>query len=90
VPTKIRFDKDYLSVLVVNLGKPVKGNRSAKFKGADHIYDRILWDEKLDKSEFSIGYEDRFLGILEVPFEEFSLKKNDIPTHRIQYFKKNG
>mmetsp|Transcript_4240 Transcript_4240/g.3561 ORF Transcript_4240/g.3561 Transcript_4240/m.3561 type:complete len:86 (+) Transcript_4240:345-602(+) len=72
------------------MGKNNKGNKSTKFKGADHIYDRILWDEKLKPEDFTIGYEDRFLGILEISFNEFSMKKNDIPTHRIQYFKKDG
>ena len=36
-----------------------------------------------------MGYEDRFLGIMEIPYEEFELK-TDIPSHRIKFFKKNG
>jgi Uncharacterized protein conserved in archaea len=65
------------------------GSTNVKFKGADHIVDRLMWDKKLNKEEFTVGYEDRFLGILEIPFLEFA-KKTDIPTHRIKYFKKDG
>lgn len=75
-------------MLGANQGE-MKKDQGGKFKGADLIFDRILWDKKFDKSEFSVGYEDRFLGILEVPFLDFSAVK-DIPTHRIKYFKRNG
>jgi uncharacterized protein (UPF0248 family) len=61
----------------------------SKFKGADQIYHRILWDDELNKEEFEVGYEDRYLGTLEIPFKEFS-QKTDIPAHRIRFFKKNG
>mmetsp|Transcript_16721 Transcript_16721/g.14609 ORF Transcript_16721/g.14609 Transcript_16721/m.14609 type:complete len:91 (+) Transcript_16721:1992-2264(+) len=61
----------------------------SKFKGADHIFNRIMWDKTFNKSEFVVGYEDRFLGIMEIPYEEFELK-TDIPSHRIKFFKKNG
>lgn len=61
----------------------------SKFKGADHIFNRILWDKKMNKEEYTIGYEDRFLGILEIPYLEFA-QKADIPSHRIKFFKKNG
>lgn len=49
---------------------------------------RITWDEHLDKSEFSIVYEDRFLGDIEIKFDEF--KNTEIKIHRIKIFKKNG
>ena len=52
------------------------------------IIDRIKWEWKLKKEEFIIAYEDRFLGIMEVPFEDFV--KSDAKDHRIRYFKKNG
>lgn len=33
-------------------------------------------------------YDDRFEGIMEVPFNEFDLES--IPLHRIRIFKQNG
>jgi uncharacterized protein (UPF0248 family) len=62
----------------------------ARFRGADKIFHRILWDEKFDRDEFVIGYEDRFEGIIEEPFKVFEMLKEDIPFHRIRYFKKMG
>lgn len=62
----------------------------ARFRGADKIYHRILWDEKFNKNDFIIGYEDRFEGIIEESFEVFETLKEDIPFHRIRFFKKNG
>jgi len=91
-PIKISISKDHFAVLGANLGKKSKGEseeKAAKFKGADHIYKRILWDESFKKEEFVVGYEDRFLGILEIPFDEFNLK-TDIPLHRIKFFKRKG
>ena len=92
--------KDYFAVLAANVGfkktmkkEAKKGEEqkqnSMKFKGADHICHRLLWDESLKKEEYVVGYEDRFLGVLEIPFNEFCLK-TDIPTHRVQYFKRKG
>ena len=92
---QVSLNKENIAVLGAYLGsKKKKGEEDeekagSKFKGSDHIYNRILWDKKLKKEEFAVGYEDRFLGILEIPFEEFNLK-TDIPLHRIKYFKKNG
>src|SRR5690349_3617487 len=77
---KISLCKETLAVLGANQGRHKKGKGGkednstsfSKFKGADHIYSRILWDKSLKREEFSVGYEDRFLGILEIPFMEFS------------------
>jgi Protein of unknown function (DUF504). len=80
-------DSDYEEEVDEN-GVPTK--TYAKFRGADKIYHRILWDESLNKSEFVVGYEDRFEGIIEEPFENFEVLKEDIPFHRIRYFKRNG
>ncbi|CAL8101898.1 unnamed protein product [Calicophoron daubneyi] len=85
--------------------QPVEGQSSRKKSGrrlkkppmrtAMDVVKRILWDELIPEDEITIGYEDRFLGILEKPFTEFSwenLASIDyytfaIPEHRIQYFK---
>lgn len=39
--------------------------------------------------EFTVMYEDRFLGLMECRVDEF-LNSHDIPFHRIQLFKENG
>ena len=70
-------------------GPQVEEEKVTKFKGADLIYKRILWDESFNREDFVVGFEDRFLGILEIPFEEFNLK-TDIPHHRIRFFKRKG
>lgn len=45
------------------------GNVAKKMKSADHILDCLHWDQRFDESEFTLGYEDRFLGVLEVPLQ---------------------
>lgn len=57
---------------------------------AGAIIDRIKWDQTLNEKEYRIGYEDRFLGIVEIEFEEFIAKAAEIKEHRIKYFKKSG
>lgn len=50
------------------------------------IYNRIIWDSRLDSSVFMIGYEDRISksGIREKPLVNWAVD-GDIPWHRIQY-----
>eukprot|EP01026_Neomeris_dumetosa_P043973 TRINITY_DN3694_c0_g2_i2.p2 TRINITY_DN3694_c0_g2~~TRINITY_DN3694_c0_g2_i2.p2 ORF type:complete len:175 (+),score=35.53 TRINITY_DN3694_c0_g2_i2:111-635(+) len=67
-------------------------------KTAQDVIKRIQWDERLDVLNFTVGYEDRFLGILEKPFNDFTWKDLAtvgiydlaIPQHRIQFFKYKG
>ena len=64
-------------------------------KSATDVIHRIIWDPDLPSESFTIGYLDRFVGIIEKPFSEFSwedIASADmdvlaIPKHRIQYFK---
>ena len=49
---------------------------------------RILWDPELKKEEFIVGYEDRFLGIMEITIEEYV--GSQVKSHRIQYYKRNN
>lgn len=64
-------------------------------KTADDVVKRIIWDESLSKDDFTVGYFDRFRGLVEKLFSAFSwedLASVDydvlaIPKHRIQYFK---
>ena len=94
---KISLNKDTLAALGANMGyKKVVANQEtqnktsfSQLKGAEYIYKKILWNSKLDHKEFVIGYEDRFLGTLEIPFSEFS-QKADIPAQRIKFIKRLG
>jgi len=42
-----------------------------KFRGGDLVFNRILHDKSIDRSQVVIGYEDRFTGIHEIAFNEF-------------------
>nr|XP_034990698.1 leukocyte receptor cluster member 9 [Zootoca vivipara] len=64
-------------------------------KTAEDVISRLLWDPQVPAEHFSIGYLDRFLGVLEEPFAAFSWEDLAsagpgvlaIPKHRIHYFK---
>lgn len=65
-------------------------------KTVSDVISRIKWDEELSPKDFTVGYLDRFLGIMEKGFADFSwedLASVDhfidfaIPQHRVQYFK---
>ncbi|XP_010742632.3 leukocyte receptor cluster member 9 [Larimichthys crocea] len=88
-------------------GKPSKPkyeaievNKKPRMRTADDVISRILWDPSVDASEFVVGYVDRFLGVLERPFNDFNWDANPcdcdyttelaLPRHRIQYFTYRG
>jgi uncharacterized protein (UPF0248 family) len=53
-----------------------------KFRGGDLVFNRILHDKSIDRSQVVIGYEDRFTGIHEIAFNEF--KK--VHDHEVKSF----
>ena len=68
-------------------------------KTAADVISRLQWDSELPIEQFTVGYTDRFLGVLEQPFAAFSWEDiaavDDfevlaVPQHRIQYFKYCG
>eukprot|EP00731_Ephydatia_muelleri_P030419 Em0021g942a len=69
--------------------------KKTPMRQAVDVISRILWDPDLPAKDFAVGYLDRFLGILEKPFSDFSWEDiasvgNNVlavPQHRIQYFK---
>lgn len=79
--------------------KPARANHHSddeddkpKFKGSEFIFQRIKWDQNIDKRQVIIGYIDRFKGIKEINFLDFKgvhEDKEGIPQHRIRYFKIN-
>ncbi|GAA53922.1 Leukocyte receptor cluster member 9, variant 2 [Clonorchis sinensis] len=72
-----------------------KRSKRTPMRTAMDVVKRIIWDDEVPQDAITIGYEDRFLGVLEKPFEAFSWEPLDsldyytfgIPEHRIQYFK---
>ncbi|KAL1893187.1 hypothetical protein Sste5346_006619 [Sporothrix stenoceras] len=87
--------------------KPKKGKKNAKklpmavahrpgggkFRTAQDVIKRLRWDPHLDRSDFIVGYEDRFLGARERPLESWKSEQTDeefIPQHRILYFKRRS
>ncbi|VDP78131.1 unnamed protein product [Echinostoma caproni] len=76
-------------------GGEKKSKKKPPMRMAMDVVKRIMWDEKIPEDLITVGYEDRFLGILEKPFDEFSWEPLDsldyysfgVPEHRIQYFK---
>ncbi|XP_045901148.1 leukocyte receptor cluster member 9 isoform X1 [Micropterus dolomieu] len=75
-------------------------NKKPRMRTADEVISRILWDPSVDSSEFLVGYVDRFLGVLERPFNDFNWDTDlcdcdystemALPRHRIQYFTYRG
>ena len=66
------------------------------FQTATDVINRIMWDDDFPTEMFKVGYLDRFKGIQEKLFTDFSWEDiasvDDyevlaIPKHRIQYFK---
>lgn len=51
------------------------------------IYDRVLWDSRLDNRAFSLGFSDRISGNMqEKRLSEWAVD-GDIPSYRIRYVK---
>jgi hypothetical protein len=53
-----------------------------RFRHSDLIFNRILHDKTIDRSQVIIGYEDRFTGIHEIPFNEFKrVHEHEVKHH---------
>ncbi len=72
-----------------------QGTKKQPMRQATDVISRILWDPDLPSEQFTVGYLDRFTGIIEKPFSAFSWEDLAtvganvlaVPKHRIQYFK---
>jgi poly(A) polymerase len=51
------------------------------------VYDRILWDSRLDHRAFSFGFSDRISGNIREKHLSEWVVDGDIPWHRIRYVK---
>ncbi|KAF3934553.1 hypothetical protein ABW19_dt0209031 [Dactylella cylindrospora] len=62
----------------------------AKLRPSHEVYHRIKWDNTYDSSNYLVGYEDRFRGVLELPVDKWKMEMSDeefVPMHRVVYFK---
>ncbi|KAL1259368.1 hypothetical protein QQF64_009945 [Cirrhinus molitorella] len=74
--------------------------KKPRMRTADDVISRIIWDSTVDPADFIVGHLDRFLGVLERPFSDFSWdtqvcdcdfsEELALPRHRIQYFSYKG
>lgn len=74
---------------------PTSNGSGTKLRTSLDVFNRIAWDPLYDssRSKFRVGYEDRFKGIMEMPFLSFrkdSTHDEFIPFHRVVYFKAPG
>lgn len=70
---------------------PVRLSYTGKFRSSADVMNRIRWDPEIDSGDYIIGYEDRFLGIMERPLDQWKTEQTDeefIPQHRIMFFKR--
>ena len=57
------------------------------------IYNRIIWDGRLDAADFTIVYFDRFMGMQQCELVEFRSSDDEfdhVPWHRVWQFRRNG
>ncbi|KMU72186.1 hypothetical protein CISG_00495 [Coccidioides immitis RMSCC 3703] len=69
------------------------GVPGAKLRPAADILSRLRWDPNIDSGDFVVGYDDRFLGSLEIPLDNWKTEQTDeefIPQHRILYFRRKS
>lgn len=67
------------------------GKPGRKLRPATDILSRLRWDPTFDSGDYIIGYDDRFLGEMEMPLENWKgdqTHEDFIPMHRILYFKR--
>ncbi|KAI9745371.1 MAG: hypothetical protein M4579_007653, partial [Chaenotheca gracillima] len=67
--------------------------RVPKLRPATDVLNRIRWDPAMDSDDFVVGYEDRFVGAIEIPLELWTSEQTDeefIPQHRILYFRRRS
>ncbi|KAG0710823.1 Leukocyte receptor cluster member 9 [Chionoecetes opilio] len=76
--------------------EPQEGDeKKPSLKTAGDVRKRIQWDPNLQKEHFTVGYLDRFSGVVEKPFTSFTwehlatvdLDQLAVPQHRIQFYK---
>ncbi|KAI0176109.1 hypothetical protein GGR52DRAFT_539583 [Hypoxylon sp. FL1284] len=75
--------------------RPAAGRTSsaAKLRPAGDVLNRLRWDQAIDSSDYIVGYEDRFAGVVERALNSWRSETTHdefIPEHRIVYFKRRS
>lgn len=73
--------------------RPTKQPGAGKLRPAADVMNRLRWDDGIDSSDYLVGYEDRFVGIVEKDLGDWKSEQTDeefIPQHRIAYFKRRS
>ncbi|EFX02889.1 duf455 domain containing protein [Grosmannia clavigera kw1407] len=64
-----------------------------KFRSAQDVIKRLRWDPQLDRADYVVRYEDRFVGAQERPLSAWKSEQTDeefIPQHRVLYFRRRS
>jgi uncharacterized protein (UPF0248 family)/endonuclease/exonuclease/phosphatase family metal-dependent hydrolase len=72
---------------------PHQRSSSASLRPAQDIISRIHWDPAMSVDDFVIGYEDRFVGVKEIPLGKWKSEQTDeefIPRHRIVWVRRKA
>lgn len=64
----------------------MSSEKKNKLRTSEDVYGRLKWDTSFTQDDVIIGYKDRFRGMMEVPYVDFT-PGGDIPYHRIYYFR---
>lgn len=81
-------EKPYMRGLAVGVS-----SQGGRFRTSSDVINRLRWDPNLDSNDYLIGYEDRFLGVMERSLDLWKGDQTDdefIPQHRIIYFKRKS
>lgn len=73
--------------------KPVQNEPTPKLRPSHEVLSRIRWDPTLDASDYIVGYEDRFRGVIEMSALSWKMEMSDeefVPMHRIVWFKRRS
>lgn len=100
LPVSVTLSKEHIGVVGSYRGRAVAVAKEVindaidqpkvkeRMKDIEAVMNKIKWDPNENKEDWIIGYDDRFLGMLEQGYDEFA--KSQTPIHRVRYFKKNG
>jgi uncharacterized protein (UPF0248 family) len=67
--------------------------KKSRMRTVEEVAHRFIWEARVDRTKVKVGYEDRFRGVLEKPFDEFGFdvdvvdSDERVPLHRVVYFR---
>lgn len=93
---KRRQKKRYGQGEISTAGTDTEVIQKGKLRPAHDIINRIKWDPNMDIHDYIIGYEDRFLGVLEMSVSKWAGHRKDetdeewVPLHRVVWVKRGS